>query len=996
MVHEHPIPVRRSADPAGFTLVELLVALSVFAVIAVAVTMVLMTSAHQKERTAQRLEAYQAARAALDLMARDIRSAGYGVDRDYAVSQPAIAYVSENEIILSENQLPFPDNGSGPVAPLAYDPASSPRPKPLDGSAWAPPIRYRTGAELIRYTLDANNDGVVDASDLAAPEGADAASSPNPNDIVLLRQVYGDSTGNMAHDNGGASERVALVTRPATGVQPLFTVYMRGSSTAWDWTNGPVPAGQLADIQRVTLNVTATSMRPDATGVYPRVTLTSDVNAARSVPDFGAKTYAVSGYVYEDLNLNRVKDGSDPGIPGTLVRLGNMTAYTSASGYFLFRAAAGSYTMRHTPAMGYGSYSSPDTFAVTITNAALTRSFPDTARSGGVVSFTAYDDANGNGSRDFTEQGLQGIAFSITPGSPGATNAWTDATGQGRLFTSTGGYTLTCVAPDSLRVTTGNPATGTIANHGTASHVFGLYKQSVGHVKGVVYTDANRNGVFDGSEVGIPDVWVGVTNDGGVTVLGYALTDAEGAYDVVVPINDPPRTTAYTVYMVPPGGYFPTSSTAIGNLWVQANATLSGRNFGMANYQIITLNASRVLSLAAADVIEADWQANKTNLARADQDLLLGADAGGTDNVSVWFNRYASSPLFSASPTNPDGYTRMAPNSVMCMAVDTLDRNDNTARPDLVTGTKYTTSGNFFVWFMQGSKSNEGFLPTTYSTGKNYKTADNGDVQAVVTLDCGGGARPDILVGTKSATAGQGSLEVWLNNDAVTPTFTRDETFTLVNGSTLGEVTGMRLADLDNDGDRDLVVCTRTGDYSGQLAMWENRGRTAGSRFVYRWSSTFSGDAATALACMDANADGYVDVFMGTQRSTSTGRLWQYRNRGNWTFDLVRRVDALGFVQSLVGADFGGDTGADLAVGYRTSTTGYGGGVRIHYLDTGLLPSTGTDPSGGSVLNMVPALAAANFNYGLNTTTPPFPYLMDLAAGLKSSATTGALVVFVR
>jgi prepilin-type N-terminal cleavage/methylation domain-containing protein len=208
---------RRSNPSAGFTLVELLVALSVFAVIAVAVTVVLMTSAHQKQRTTQRLEADQAARAALDLMARDIRSAGYGADRDYAVPQTAIAYVSENEIILAENQLPFPDNSAGPVAPLAYDPASTPRPKPLDGSAWAPPIRYRTGAELIRYTLDANNDGVVDASDLSVPEGADAASSPNPNDMVLLRQVYGDSTGNVAHDNGGSSERVALIARPATG-----------------------------------------------------------------------------------------------------------------------------------------------------------------------------------------------------------------------------------------------------------------------------------------------------------------------------------------------------------------------------------------------------------------------------------------------------------------------------------------------------------------------------------------------------------------------------------------------------------------------------------------------------------------------------------------------------------------------------------------------------------------------------------------------------------
>jgi len=44
----------------------------------------------------------------------------------------------------------------------------------------------------------------------------------------------------------------------------------------------------------------------------------------------------------------------------------------------------------------------------------------------------------------------------------------------------------------------------------------------------------------------------------------------------------------------------------------------------------------------------------------------------------------------------------------------------------------------------------------------------------------------------------------------------------------------------------------------------------------------------------------------------------------------------------------------------------------------------------------VPALTSANFNYGLNTTTPPSPYLTDIAAGAKASATTGALIVFIR
>ena len=230
---------------------------------------------------------------------------------------------------------------------------------------------------------------------------------------------------------------------------------------------------------------------------------------------------------------------------------------------------------------------------------------------------------------------------------------------------------------------------------------------------------------------------------------------------------------------------------------------------------------------------ENDWNGSHNENARHDTDLLLGADAGGTDNVSVWFNQYAASPLFDPSPTtkSTSGYTRLAPNSVLAMAVDTLDKNDNKLRPDLVTGTKFAASGNFFVWFTQGSNNNEGYLPANYSPSQNYKTADNGDVQAVVTTDCGGGNMPDILVGTKSATAGQGSVEVWLSNDATTPTFTRDETISSIGGSLMGEVTGMVLADLDGDGDKDLVVVTHQSDYNGQLAVFENHGRTAGNRF---------------------------------------------------------------------------------------------------------------------------------------------------------------------
>ena len=113
-------------------------------------------------------------------------------------------------------------------------------------------------------------------------------------------------------------------------------------------------------------------------------------------------------------------------------------------------------------------------------------------------------------------------------------------------------------------------------------------------------------------------------------------------------------------------------------------------------------------------------------------------------------------------------------------------------------------------------------------------------------------------------------------------------------------------------------------------------------------------------------------------------------------FAVARRVDAPGIVTALTRGDFGGSTNLDFAMGWRSSDTGYGGGVLIYYCDSPFMPVTGVDPSDGSVFNFVPALTTNNFNYGTYPSTPLPPFLTDLAAGVKASATTGALVVFIR
>jgi hypothetical protein len=142
-----------------------------------------------------------------------------------------------------------------------------------------------------------------------------------------------------------------------------------------------------------------------------------------------------------------------------------------------------------------------------------------------------------------------------------------------------------------------------------------------------------------------------------------------------------------------------------------------------------------------------------------------------------------------------------------------------------------------------------------------------------------------------------------------------------------------------------------------------------------------------------------MDIVLGVDESSATGSLRYYHNRGrlgSFQFDMMREVPTPGIPTSLVAADLGGGTGSDIAMGWRQTTTSYAGGVLIYYTDLLTLPFTGVDPSAGSITNFVPAVCSDNFNFGVEPSMPSPPYLADLATGVKSGPSTGALVVFIR
>jgi hypothetical protein len=515
-----------------------------------------------------------------------------------------------------------------------------------------------------------------------------------------------------------------------------------------------------------------------------------------------------------------------------------------------------------------------------------------------------------------------------------------------------------------------------------------------------VFQDFDRDGVMDAGESGKPNVWVGVSPDGGLTVAGYTTTNASGDFSLMVPANDPPATNPYQVYIVVPPGFFPTTTTARGPILLSPGEVISGQTFGLDGFQKISLSAQRVLSLGSGDLIEKDWNGGHTERRGGDADLVLGADNLSTDQVSVWFNQYDSTPLFNTSRD----YYRAAAQAVTALSVDRMDEgatNFQGERNDLVTGTRYSAAGNLFVWLTQNSSGNEGILPA--SPTRSITTPDLGDVQSVVTSDVAGflpvaDAR-DILVGTKAPSAWTGNVYLYQSTGGTSPTYSRIETYPMAGDVyTMGEVSSMALADLNNDGLKDLVVGTRTGTYAGQVHIFRNRGKSLTPRFAWVMTVDLPQDQVNAVVAVDVDHDGYRDVVAGTTRGVSSGKLIFIRNDdpSSLTFSTRKFSNAPGPVQSLGVGDFGGDpTHEDVALGWRADIGSYSGGLRIFYTDTGNVPDDGVDPLPSDIINWVAAITVNNFNWGLYPSWAGTP-VIDLAVGVKSSATEGAIWILVR
>ena len=984
---------RSHGAPSGFTLIEFAIALVILSIVMVFAIRAFQNSRTMTNKATELGDLQQSARIGIDLMAGDMRSAGYGVD--IGNGQVTLAHAGPWDVIFNANVLPATDDLVAPGSPGAIDVGLAPAGVPPGAPLYTPAQSFATGAETIRYTLDSSGDGVVSAADLN--DDAEEATA-NPADFILRKEVYGNAGDGT---NGGNGEALALVRGPVAGVDglvptPLFTYWIDDDndettpdvlhgdgdgdgelSQAEILAVGPVALGDLALVTRAVVTLTTetadTGGRPD----YVTNSLISSVTFRNSA----RRTGVVTGTVFQDTDGDGVYDSDESAIAGTTVRLSNGDTVTSnVSGRYSFETEPGSYTVQEFDPPGYTS-TTPNTATITVlTGQTALVDFGDRPGSGvGRIEGIVYEDANFDLQYSDGERPIENVIISLHTGEADTT----DSSGKYGFDVAVGTYTVVQTDSTGYASTTPNAVEVVLSVDGETANVdFGdVLASGSGTVEGTVYLDANRNQVFDADEDGIADVTVYIWD--GVAWGDTTVTTGAGEYSLTVP---PGR---YYVYELDPDGYSSTTTNLVSDVWVDADSTQTV-DFGdildsSLNFTVVTVGQTdRALSIESMNF-------NEDN--KGDPDIILGTQlSSGGANLHVWHNERRNSgtaltALFDAAPT----FSRTAGYPIPSLEIVDADGN---SVPDLLAGLDVTVAPNLQFWVTQTNGGNKGKFATTPAA--YYTTNSGSSVLTTAAIGWLGSASTALLVGTVDGT-GSGHVEVWAGTGtSYAHVSTSDIHYDATGG--LGEVTAIAVADFNGDGYSDFAVGQDASGYLGRVTVFY-AGDSGGDLSVpWTWhegQTLWTEGSVKSLVAVDMKEDsaGDVDLVVGTSTADGLGVIELWLNDvelGKSTFgdpgpssDNIRSdfANAGGEALALSTATLDPDVFPDLVIGLRTSQ--YAGSINV-FRAFGYLPSSGTQWSNSNSGEVV-TLVIEDFN---------LDGLHDIAAGTRTSISSGELVVY--
>lgn len=390
------------------------------------------------------------------------------------------------------------------------------------------------------YTITATARNVVGSSVTSSTFTVDEYLNVVPPTVVITAPAanasfalsYASKTG-IKMDFTGASQTYGAVITKLTHQLDGGAVVEVSSSTL----NQPTAYGT------ITLPVTTPGTHTftvTATDAYGTATATSSFIVVDDTPVY----YNLSGIVFNDANLNGVREGSEVGLAGVSMTLKSSagaiigTATSGSDGAYSFSVVAGGYTVTAGSVAGY-TLTTANNHSVVVTNASVTA--PDTGF--GVVvqpapvslSGIVFYDANSNGVRNSpADYGLSGVSVQLSDAAGVLRSTVTTATDGTYVFSVTPGtYTVSVANVAGLNQTTATPRPYTIVVGGTSAVApetgFGAPPYST--LTGVVFFDVNFNGIRNTEDYGLGAFTVKLYKAASsTTAIATTTTAANGTY----------------------------------------------------------------------------------------------------------------------------------------------------------------------------------------------------------------------------------------------------------------------------------------------------------------------------------------------------------------------------------------------------------------------------------------------------------------------------------
>jgi type II secretory pathway pseudopilin PulG len=593
--------------------------------------------------------------------------------------------------------------------------------------------------------------------------------------------------------------------------------------------------------------------------------------------DFGDQSGGAIGFirgqVYEDINLDGVPSGGEPGIPDVMMSLdtGEQTK-TNDAGNFEFVVPLGSYTVVETDPEGYSSSTtnSLDAYLFNAGDSVIVNFGDSQLNLSGTLEGYVFEDDDLDGVRDGGEPGLSNVTLLVSSGDSTVTDA--------------GGYYNFSL----------NPGVYSIRERDEPGYTSSTVNNYVGIIISPDTTVTRNFGDFLVNQNDYIEITIGNT-ERALSVEGADLMeDPNGDLDIIM------------------------------------GTPFSGNGGNMLVFHNKRRNANSALGALfdSSPTYTRDAGHNINTLTTFDfsgdgmNDVLTGVNYNTGDNIQIW-----NDDKKGALSTSPD-LNYLSNGNTFVMDSKLADITGQGCQ-DLVVGLKTSVgTGGFQTFKCLGNGAYQS-LQHISMAGPNGEYA-LGVVLAVDAGDVDMDGDVDVVVGTRTSDY-FGYIDIYLNaGNGMVEWGSRYFGIGAVND--LKVIDMME----DDQGDPDILVGTSASAAYGYVVLWHNtKGEfgapdSTGYLFPKNVTPNFPNDSVSqggevlSLAAERINPDIFPEVFYGTRASAFyTGDVYMMETFGTLPSQ-GRQLNTTGYIGEVVTmslGDFNLDNWKDLVVGTRSSST---------------------------------------------------------------------------